>query len=317
MMLPRIVSLLPSATEIVCALGLGDALVGVSHECDFPAGVEKLPHCSDVKRPLGKGSARIDASVREILTEALSVYRVDADLLKKLRPDFVLTQAQCEVCAVSEDDLVSTLQDWTEGRPQILSLSPMRLSDAFADIERVGAALGRSPEAARCIERLSARIDAIADKARSRPPRRVALIDWLDPLMMGAEWMPELVDLAGGIPVLAEPGQHTKPLPFEALIEAAPEAIIVAPCGFSIPDALADMPAFAARPGYADLPAFRNGEVYVADGNHYFNRPGPRLVESLEIVAEILNPDVFTFGHRGKVYLPWSTPHDRHEESCA
>jgi iron complex transport system substrate-binding protein len=313
---PRIVSLLPSATEIVCALGLSDALVGVSHECDFPAGIESLPHCSGVKRPLGEGSAAIDATVRAILSEALSVYRVDVDLLKALKPDFVVTQAQCEVCAVSEDDLATALAGWTGGRPEILSLSPMRLADAFADIERVGAALGRAGEAARCIERLSARMDAIARKAACLPPRRVALIDWLAPLMMGAEWMPELVELAGGAPLLAEPGQHTHAIPFAALAKAAPEIIIVAPCGFSIPQSLADMPALTGRPGWGDLPAMRKGEVYVADGNHYFNRPGPRLVESLEIVAEILNPAMFDFGHRGKAYLPWP-PAECHEESRA
>jgi iron complex transport system substrate-binding protein len=181
----------------------------------------------------------------------------------------------------------------------------MTLADVFGDIDRLGAALGRAREAKACVAALSERMDAIARKAAGQPARRVALIDWIAPLMMGAEWMPELVTRAGGVPLLAEPGAHTKPVLFAALAAAQPEVVIVAPCGFSIADSLADMPLLSAEPGWANLPAVRNGEVYVADGNHYFNRPGPRLAESLEIVAEILNPELFNFGHRGKAYLPW------------
>jgi len=304
-MLPRIVSLLPSATEIVCALGAREALVGVSHECDFPAGVEGLPHCSATRRPLGKTSRAIDEGVKAILAEALSVYSVDTELLKSLKPDIIVTQAQCEVCAVSEDDLTAALAEWTGGRPKIVSLSPMRLAEVWGDVLRVGEALGRPKKADALLERLTGRVAKILERCEVPEPRRVGFIDWIDPLIMGAEWIPELVRLAGGAPVVSADGAHAEAIAFETLARAAPEVLLVAPCGFGIPQALADLPVLAAQPGWADLPAVRNGEVYVADGNHYFNRPGPRLVESLEIMAEILNPAVVDFGHRGVGYGPW------------
>jgi iron complex transport system substrate-binding protein len=304
-MLPRIVSLLPSATEIICALGARDALVGVSHECDFPAGVERLPHCSATRRPLGQGSRAIDEGVKAILADALSVYRVDTDLLRELKPDIIVTQAQCEVCAVSEDDLVDALADWTGTRPQIVSLSPMRLAEVWGDIMRVGDALGRSKKADALVGRLTGRVAKILDRCEGLGSPRVGFIDWIDPLIMGAEWIPELIRLAGGEPVLGTEGDHAAAVSFEALAEARPDVLLVAPCGFGIPAALADLPVLAARPGWSGLPAVQAGEVYVADGNHYFNRPGPRLVESLEIMAEILNPAVVDFGHRGVSYGPW------------
>jgi iron complex transport system substrate-binding protein len=305
MMLPRIVSLLPSATEIICALGAREALVGVSHECDFPAGIERLPHCSATKRPLGKGSRGIDRAVKAILAEALSVYRVDTDLLKALKPDIIVTQAQCEVCAVSEADLNEALAQWTGTRPRLVSLAPMRLAEVWSDILRVGEALGRAKAADGLVARLTDRVARILERCEGLPARRVGFIDWIDPLIMGAEWIPELIRLAGGEPVLGAEGEHARAVPFEALAAARPEMLLVAPCGFGIPEALADLPGLAALPGWGELPAVRDGEVYVADGNHYFNRPGPRLVESLEIVAEILNPAVIDFGHRGVAYGPW------------
>jgi iron complex transport system substrate-binding protein len=307
-MLPRIISLLPSATEIICALGARDALVGVSHECDFPLGVERLPHCSATRRPLAKGSRAIDEGVKAILAEALSVYRVDTALLRDLKPDIIVTQAQCEVCAVSEDDLAAALAEWTGGKPEIVSLSPMRLADVWADILRVGEALGRARKADALLTRLTGRVAKILERCEGLGPKRVGFIDWIDPLIMGAEWIPELIRLAGGEPVLGAEGAHAEAVAFETLVEAGPEVLLVAPCGFGIPDALADLPLLAARPGWSSLPAVHQGEVYVADGNHYFNRPGPRLVESLEIMAEILNPAMVDFGHRGLAYGPWPGP---------
>jgi iron complex transport system substrate-binding protein len=298
----RVVSLLPSATEIVCALGCREALVGVSHECDFPAGVEALPHCCDVKQPLGLSSAEIDRSVKSILEEALSVYRVDAERLKALKPDLVVTQAQCEVCAVSEDDLVAALAGWLGARPQILSLSPLALADVWADIHKMGEALERSAEAAALVGRLRARVAAIAAQSECLPRPRVALIDWLDPLILGAEWMPELVALAGGQSVLATSGSHASHVSWQALRVTDPEVILVAPCGLTMAEATRDMPALLSLPGFGALSAARKGEVYVADGKHYFNRPGPRLVESLEIAAEIIHPERNHFGHEGRAW---------------
>lgn len=301
----RIVSLLPSATEIVCALGAGENLVGVSHECDFPAGVAALPHCSAPKRPLGTSSYEIDRTVKAILGEALSVYRVDVDRLKALAPDMIVTQAQCDVCAVSETELIDALAAWTGRRPDILTLSPLTLADALADIRRVGAGLGRAGAGDRLAQALEARMAAIEARAAGRPSPRVGLVDWIEPLIMGAEWMPELVARAGGEAVLAEPGGHARAIPLASLAAADPDIIVVAPCGFGLAETRRDMPGLAAQPGWSDLRAVRSGEVYLADGNHYFNRPGPRLVESLEILAEILHPDLFGFGHRGAAFHHW------------
>lgn len=298
----RIVSLLPSATEIVCALGAREALVGVSHECDFPGGVERLPHCSGVKRPLGTRAGEIDRNVKALLAETLSVYRVDTALLYALEADLIVTQAQCEVCAVSENELAQALAAWTGRKPQLLSLAPLRLADVWDDIGRVGRALEREEAASNLVHSLKTRVEAIERISKFTQRRRVALIDWLDPLIMGAEWMPELVTLAGGGPLLATAGNHATQISWEALRAADPEVIVIAPCGMGMDEAALDLPGFQALPGYDRLTAVRKGEVYLADGKHYFNRPGPRLVESLEILAEILHPRLFGFGHEGKAW---------------
>jgi len=301
-MSPRTVSLLPSGTEIVCALGCREALVGVSHECDFPAGVADLPHCCGIRRPLGQSSAEIDRGVKAILEEALSVYRVDAERLKALRPELVITQAQCEVCAVGEGDLTAALAEWAGARPRVLSLSPMTLAEVWADIGRVGEALGTPKHAAALADELQARVAAIAAQTRDLPRPRVALVDWLEPLIMGAEWLPELVALAGGEAVLGVVGGHGNHIAWDVLRAADPEVILIAPCGLSVEEAARDMPALTGLPGFGEVSAARKGEVYLADGKHYFNRPGPRLVESLEIAAEIIHPERFRFGHEGRAW---------------
>lgn len=296
----RIVSLLPSATEIVVALGLGDSLVGRSHECDFPPWVERLPVCSESKVPAEGASRDIDQRVKAIVTEGLSVYRVDADLLRRLRPDFVVTQTQCAVCAVTPGDLDETLCAWTGGRPTILSVEPDDLSDVWGDLMRVGEALDAAPKARQVVDALRGRLDRLreqADAAGSRPS--VAAIEWMDPLMAGGNWMPELIEIAGGASLLAEPGKHSPWLDWTGLTASDPDVILLLPCGFRIARTLADLGALTGNPAWSALRAVRAGRVYVADGHHYFNRPGPRLVESAEIVAEILHPDRFAFGHRG------------------
>lgn len=302
-MLPRVISLLPSATEIICALGARDALVGVSHECDFPFGVERLPQCSRTRRSLGQGSRAIDDGVKAILADALSVYEVHADLIAALEPDLIVTQAQCEVCAVSEAELVDALAGRVNTQPVLISLSPMTLSDVWSDIHRVGDGLGVSSQP--LVDHLNERVNNIAPVCERTERPNVAFIDWIDPLIMGAEWIPELIRLAGGTPVLAQDGVHAQAIPFDDLVKADPEVILTAPCGFTLMQGMMDMPGLAGQPGWGALRAICNEEVYVADGNHYFNRPGPRLVESLEIMAEILNPSMVDFGHRGRSYRRW------------
>ncbi len=298
---PRIVSLIPSATEIVAALGFADRMVGRSHECDFPAGVEALPPLTRPKLEVEGTSAEVDARVRELIERGLAVYRVDADRLRALDPDLIVTQDQCQVCAASLADVEAATRGWT-GRPvTIVSLNPMSLDDVWRDIGKVAAALGVAPEGATLVETLCARTQSIAARAQSAKTRpRVAFVEWIEPLMSGGNWMPTLVEMAGGHNLFGIAGQHSPWLEWEALKAADPDAILVAPCGLALPRLRAEMPALAARPGWSALAAVRAKRVFLADGNQYFNRPGPRLVESLEILAEILHPELFDFGHRGR-----------------
>jgi iron complex transport system substrate-binding protein len=299
----RIVSLLPSATEIVCALGFETELVGRSHECDYPAGVERLPALTEPKFNPDRPSAEVDREVRRIVGEALSVYRVDAQKLRALAPDVIVTQSQCEVCAVSERDVEDAVADWLGARPQIVSLAPYGLGDIFADVERVARALGGPARGAELVGRLMARMDAVAARTRRLRERpTVACIEWLDPLMAAGNWMPELVAMAGAENLFGQPGEHSGGLDYDALIASDPEVILVAPCGFTMRRTLEELPALAARPGWAAMRAVREGRVFAAEGSQYFNRPGPRIAESLEILAEILHPELFHFGYEGRAW---------------
>ena len=281
----RIVSLLPSATEIVCALGFQSALVGRSHECDFPAGVERLPVCTAPKVG-GRDSREIHASVSAILEQDISVYRVDADLLRQLQPTHVVTQIQCDVCAVSLRDVEAAIANWTGmDAPRLVALNPQSLDDVFDDIRRTGAAIGADGEALVCAMR--SRMQAIASAAPSRRPR-VAVIEWIEPLMAAGNWMPTLVAMAGGIDVLGKEGQHSEWITWNDLAGADPDLIIVAPCGFRIEDSERDLHFLTANPLWQSLRAVRSQQVFIVDGNQYCNRPGPRLVESLEILAGIV-----------------------------
>jgi iron complex transport system substrate-binding protein len=284
---PRVVSLLPSATEIAVAVGLGDQLVGRSHECDFPPFVTDLPVLTSTKLEKGLTSAAIDARVGDIVRQGLSVYAVDADRLRALAPDVILTQSQCAVCAVTPADLVDALAAWTGTRPEIVSLAPDDLADVWGDFARVGAATGRDREASEAVDRLQARLAALAP-IPDRP--RVAAIEWIEPSMAAGNWVPELVAAAGGEPLFARAGEHSPWLDPADLMAADPDAIVLMPCGFRIAQTLADLPALTGRDGWADLSAVRGGRVFAADGHHFFNRPGPRLVESAEILAACLQP---------------------------
>jgi iron complex transport system substrate-binding protein len=301
---PRVISLLPSATEIVAALGFGGHLVGRSHECDFPSGVEKLAVCSSTKVPVNGTSYEIDERVKEIVAEGLSVYRVDADRLRDLRPDLILTQTQCAVCAVTPRDLEQALCSWTGAQPRILSLEPNNLDDVWNDFRHVGEALAVPARAGELINGLKSRLALISETARAATARpTVAAIEWLAPLMAGGNWMPELIEFAGGRSLFAKPGEHSPWLDWASLIEADPEVILLLPCGFKIAQTVADLKLLTENPAWANLRAVRQERVYLIDGHHFFNRPGPRLVESAEIVAEILHPEFFDFGHRGTGWI--------------
>ncbi len=289
---PRVVSLIASATEIVHGVGCGASLVGRSHECDFPAEVLSLPVLTAPKFKVEGSSAEIDASVRRIVRDGLSVYRVDAGALAALAPDVILTQDHCEVCAVSLADVEAATCTWT-GRPiEIVSLKPDSLADAYADIGRVAQALEAPAAGDALVRQMQERIAAVTARVAGRPRPRVAFIEWVEPLMAGGNWMPELIEAAGGHNLFGTAGKHSGWMRWDEIRAADPDAIVVAPCGYDLARCLEELPLLQAKPGWSDLAAVRAARVYFADGNAYFNRPGPRLADTAEILAEMLHSDV-------------------------
>ena len=298
---PRIVSLLPSATEIVCALGCGEQLVGRSHECDFPSEIRGLPAGTESKLDPKRSSADIDRQVKSLLQDALSIYRIDTEQLRAWRPDVILTQAQCEVCAVSLLEVEQAVANLAGGKPKVVSLSPQRLVDVWGNVLTVAEALGVAERGKTLVKQLKNRVvDVIAKAALVKRRPSVACIEWLEPLMAAGNWVPELVELAGGSNLFGEAGNHSPWLNWEALQEHNPEIIVAMPCGFDLARTREELPALVRRPGWAKLRAVRAGRVYLADGSQFFNRPGPRLVESLEMLGEMFHPQLFNFGHQGR-----------------
>jgi iron complex transport system substrate-binding protein len=285
----RVVSLIASATEIVCALGRGDWLVGRSHECDYPPAVARLPALTAPKFKVEGSSGEIDRRVRNIVRDGLSVYRVDADALGALAPDLIVTQDHCDVCAVSLRDVEEAVCRWTDRRVEILSLRPDCLADAYADIGRVGRALAAEAPGAGLVAGMEQRLRALAVQPVRRRRPRVAFIEWVEPLMAGGNWMPELIEAAGGHNLFGVAGKPSHWMSWDELVAADPEVIIVAPCGFGLDRCRAELPLLQAKPGWTEIDAVLNGRVFFADGNAYFNRPGPRLADSGEILAQMLH----------------------------
>jgi iron complex transport system substrate-binding protein len=301
--MPRIVSLIASATEIVCALGFEDQLVGRSHECDYPQSVRRLPVCTEPKFDPDGTSYEIDQRVKAVLQEGLSVYRVDGEKLRELEPDVIATQSHCEVCAVSLRDVERAVCAWLRACPRLVSLAPNGLADVWAGVEQVAEALAVPERGTELVRRLQARMDAVAGRARTLADRpTVACIEWVEPLMAAGNWMPELVEMAGGVNLFGTAGAHAPWMNWEDLCARDPDVLVLLPCGFDMARARKDLPLLRDRPGWPGLRAVRAGRVFVTDGNQYFNRPGPRLVESLEALAEMLHPEAFTFGHEGRVW---------------
>jgi iron complex transport system substrate-binding protein len=300
----RIASLLASGTELVCALGLGDRLVGRSHECDEPAFVRDLPQLSRPTFPIDGSSSEIDGYVRARLRAGEALYAVDEDSLATLAPDFVLTQTHCEVCAVSPGDLTCNGPPRLERR-EIVVLEGGTLEGVLAYFERVADVLGVPSEGRALVTRLRRRVDAVAARVRGRPAPTVACIEWIDPVFAMGNWGPELVALAGGCSVLGQAASPSTTTPWEAVQATDADVLVVAPCGFSLERARRELPSLARRPGFAELRAVRSGRVYVADGNRYFNRSGPSLFETPDVLGEILHPDLFEPRHRGTAWEIW------------
>jgi iron complex transport system substrate-binding protein len=299
----RIVSFHPTGTEFAYALGLGRSVVGVSHECDYPPAAKRKPVVStSLIDPETMTSAEIDRAVSAAGREKRSLYRVDAGLVARLRPDLLLVQSLCEVCATPPTDLKPVLAA-VSPRPRVVPQHAHDFEGMFADLREFATAAGAD---ARALERsLRRRVDAVAKRARSLPKRRVFCLEWLDPPFASGHWVPEMVAMAGGADALARPQRDSVRTTWEAVAAAAPDVLIVMPCGFTPDRTRRELPVAASRPEWSSLPAVRNGEVYVADGHAYFNGSGPRLVDGLEILAEILHPGAFPRRHR-KGYFKWT-----------
>jgi len=286
----RVVSLIASATEIVCALGRREWLVGRSHECDFPPDVAALPALTVPKFKVEGTSAEIEMRVQAIVRDGLSVYRVDGAALRALEPDVIVTQDHCQVCAVSLNDVEAATCTWI-GRPiEIVSLKPDSIADAYADIRRVAAGLDAREAGEALVRDMQWRIREVSARVAGRPRPRVAFIEWVEPLMAGGNWMPELIEAAGGHNLFGEAGRHSDWMQWEELVAADPDVIIVAPCGYDLGRCLEERALLQSKPGWADIAAVRNARVCFADGNAYFNRPGPRLADSAEMLGQMLHP---------------------------
>jgi iron complex transport system substrate-binding protein len=297
---PRVVSLLPSAAEIVAALGGLDLLVGRSHECDYPPAVAQLPACTHLQRPLAGDSAAIHLSVMETIEQALSVFAVDAETLRALRPDLIVTQSQCEVCAVAESDLQAALADWLGAPPTVVSLAPTTLAEVADSFRQVAAALGRPAAGEALAQALSVRLAEVACRVKGLARPRVATLEWLAPLMTACNWVPELVAAAGGENLFGVAGAHSPWLEWEDVAKADPDVIVVMPCGFDLARTAAEAAVILpALKGWRNLRAVQAGRIAVVDGNRFFNRPGPRLGDSAEILADIFHPQAAAFGHEG------------------
>ncbi len=303
--MPKIVSLLPSGTEILCALGLQEHLIGRSHECDYPETISHLPICTQPTIQVEGTSQEIHERVTHQLKDALSVYRVNTDMLQTLRPDYIVTQTQCDVCAVSFTDVEQALKQLLNIRPTLISLQSFDLQGVWDDVQRVANELRLEKEGKQLLEEYTTRIATIRAQVSSiygRPS--VACIEWMAPLMAAGNWVPELVEMAGGSSIFGKPGKHAPWIDWEALHAHNPDIIILMPCGFSIPRIEEEILLLTDHPLWGQLQAVQNKRVFLTDGNQYFNRPGPRLVESLEILAEIFHPTHFHFGHENRGWKP-------------
>ncbi len=290
----RIVSLIASATEMIHALGLGRFQVGRSHECDYPPEVRSLPVCTTPKFDISGDSRQIDARVKATLADAVSVYEVRDDVLARLQPTHIVTQTQCKVCAVSLEDVERALSIRFPTRPQVVALEPNSLADVFSDILRLAGACGVEERGLRLADSIDTRMREIGEKGRAtgRQPR-VAAIEWLEPLMAAGNWVPEMLELLGAENLFGRAGQHSPWMRWEELVASDPDAIVCMPCGYDLERTRAEMHWLTQRAEWVTLRAVREGQVYLADGNQYMNRPGPRVVESLQILAEILLPEAF------------------------
>lgn len=289
----RICSLLPGATEVVAALGLSDDLVAISHECDYPPEIRPKPVIiKSAVDPQRTNSPAIDRQVREAMRNGDGLYRIDESLLNSVRPDLIITQSLCDVCAVTPTEVQRAIAG-LKRKPRILSLDPTDLESVLRDIEAIGSATDSDAQARRLVQGLRDRMARVQALVQEEPRRRATCIEWLEPLYCAGHWVPEMVSLAGGVDLLATAGTPSARIIWEQVVEATPDVLVLMPCGFSIDRTRSELDLLTSRPGWNDLPAVRNKEVYAVEGAAYFNRSGPRLVDGVELLAALFHPHRF------------------------
>jgi len=291
----RIASLLPSLTEVVCKLGFANELICRSHECDFPSSITHLPIVTEPKYSASETdrSGDIHQSITKLLQQGLSVYRVDDEKLSELKPDIIFTQDHCEVCAVSFHDLELAIQNYLDKGVEIVSVSPATLEEIFDSFKKVAGALNCEAKGDDLVQSIRNRFQEIQKRTANQPKPNVVSIEWMDPLMTGGNWMPELIETAGGINILSTAGEHSPWIEWDKIIEANPDILLLLPCGYSIKKTLQEVESLTENKHWKTLKAVQNNQVYILDGNQYFNRSGPRIEESAEILAQIFHPILF------------------------
>ena len=306
----KIVTLLPSATEIVSFLGQKESIIGCSHECDYPNDLDNIVKLTSPKINVEGTSSKINKEIKSLLENSLSVYKVDVEKLKDLDPDFIVTQANCEVCAVSFAEVQNIVSKYLSPKAKIISLEPNTLNDVFNDIRRVATTLNIDNKINnKLISKLELRLKDIKDLAsiQKRKPS-VVCIEWIDPLMVAGNWIPEMVEIAGGNDILGRSGNNSHWIKFNEIKDHDPEIIIFLPCGFDIKKTKKELNSYLKKDStWSLLKAFKNNKLFIADGNQFFNRPGPRLIESIEIFAEIIHPSVFNFKHKKTGWTNFNT----------
>lgn len=291
----RIVSLLPSATEIICEVGLGEHLVGVSHECDYPKYVKGLPSVTESLIPKNASSLEIDVAVREQLSTEKAIYHLDMDVLKDLNPDFIITQSLCEVCAVAEEEVLDAVCQ-LPGNAKIINLEPMTLEDVFDTLLLVGEETNFKQKSINAVNHLKKRVELVMDITEKHIPLasrpELIFLEWLNPTFNAGHWTPELIEYAGGISLLSNKHKPSSTLNWDSIVKADPDVLFIACCGYDLERTLLDMPILSSKVEWPKFKCVKNNKVHLTDGNAYFSRPGPRLVDGLEIMAHALHPKV-------------------------
>jgi iron complex transport system substrate-binding protein len=288
----RICSLLPSATESLYALGLGDSVVGITHECDYPPEAAEKPALIRPRVDPAASPAEVDEQVRELVERGESIYGVDDELLRRLKPDLIITQDLCHVCAASPDDLATALTR-LEKMPRVLSLTPHTIADVWDDIRRIGDATGHAAQAETLVAALKKRVSDVEKTVSSAPQRpRVVCLEWLDPAYVGGHWVPQMVTRAGAVDVLGRPGEPSFRVPWSRVLDARPEVIVVMPCGYSLARTVEEFKKIKLPARWGELPAVRDDHVFAVDANSYFSRPSPRLAEGVALLAQLFHPSV-------------------------